>query len=82
MKRRNYFRKESAGCYEYDNSGYFVQKMANNLWDAYQPSAYGWRLWESTHHTSRARAATAIAMERRRIARAMRAAMTIQGQSA
>lgn len=54
-------------CFAVGTSGYFVEKMAGGLWDAYQPDALGYRLWQSTRHATRKAAVAAISMECRRI---------------
>lgn len=61
------FTRIDACTYEYAGTGYRVERMANGLWDAYLPSAWGYRLWESIRHPTRASAASAISLERRRI---------------
>ena len=60
--------------YEVGTTGYRVERMENTFWDAYLPDAWGIRLWQSCRHSTRASAAMAVSAERRRIAKAVRAA--------
>lgn len=67
------FKKVEACKYDYCGTGYFVEKLANGEWVAYLPvyhdGGYGDpKLWSSRWHFTRNAAASAISMERRRIA--------------
>lgn len=71
--------KKIDGCtYKVGDTGYFVERMENGLWDAYLPQAWDrrLRLWESIRHATRKAAITAAGMERRRINKAVKRALS------
>ncbi len=63
--------------YEVGTTGYRVERMADGSWEAYLPSEWGYRLWQSVRHSRREGAVMAVSAERRRVAKQVRSATMV-----
>jgi len=79
-KFRKYgYKKLGSGWYQISD-GYYVEKMANGLWDAYLAGSFH-RLWESVHHRTMQSAVTAISAQKRWISKQLKNALSDQGKT-